>query len=310
MKRFNISALFAGALLLALSSCLKEHETNVSTEDTTDNIATLAFVNHGSTLNSGFQAFSGGALTLSTTATEDTKVLSVRITGAERLKRDVTVTLAVDRSKLLDNYSSDSIDYELLPDSTYSIPSMTFTIPADSGSVQVPITFFPKKIDGSRSYGLPLYISDAGGYTIASNLSIVYLHTIGNPLAGTYNVTGLRYNYTGVTGYNGGAFPSGYTTNALPSPKIAVPINARVISMDFANLGGNGYSYQIGYNPTNPTMLTITRNSGLLNASSNFKIWVNTYNPATKTMHIVVSYNNAVDGNGNDRIIDETFVRR
>ena len=81
-----------------------------------------------------------------------------------------------------------------------------------------------------------------------------------------------------------------------------------VITLDYANLGPNGYQYVVTY--TAPSTITVAANATLAAAVSNFTVFVQTYDPATKTIHILSSYNNGANGSGSDRIIDETFVHQ
>ena len=157
---------------------------------------------------------------------------------------------------------------------------------------------------------LPISITDASGKSLTSNQNTIYFHIIGNPLAGPYNVAGTRYNYTGSIGYAGGPIPAGYGSTATsPSPKFGAPLSPTVFTLDYANLGPNGYQYVVTYNPTT-SQITVAPNAALAAGVSNFTIFVQTYNPATKTIHILSSYNNGANGSGSDRIIDETFTHQ
>lgn len=311
MKQLKIKALFFSAVILCISSCLKKGAANIDIEDTTAPIVELQYIEggSGSTINSGMQYFSGGALTYPSSHAADTAHFNVNIAGPAAASSDVNVTLGVKASAVLDNYKSDSIKYELMPDSLYHIITPTATIKAGSRIGKLEIAFFPSKLDPSKSYMLPIVVEQAGGLTVSGNFGIVYFHVIGNPLAGAYDVVGTRYNYTGSIGYTGGPIPPNYVgTAASPSPKVAAPSSATLVSLDFANLGGNGYHYLITYHESNPN--TIEVSGDFLASVSNFVVLVKTYDPVLKKMHIVSTYNNAADGSGNDRIIDETFTHK
>jgi hypothetical protein len=311
MKIIKINNLM---LLLAIAgafvSCLKKGDMNIDIEKTTSNIVELQFIENGSgsTINSGLQYFEGGALLYSAAHDTDTATYNVYLAGAAPLGSDLTVTLGVDPSKKLDNFAGDGIDYEIMPDSVYHFVSTAATITAGSRIAPMQIAFFPSKINPKKSYILPVVITDAGGQTISGNFATLYLHTIGNPLGGVYNVVGKRYNYTGSIGYTGGPFPPTSSTVTSPNPKVAAPQSTTVIKLDYANLGGSGYHYVITYDEANPSSIKVT--GDFLSSVSNFAVIVKTYDPVLREIHIVSTYNNAADGSGNDRIIDETFTHR
>ena len=305
MKR-NILSL-ALLAVISLSSCLKEHDTNVSTENFTSDQVALQFLKEGgTTINSGLSYFGGAALTYPPTSVSQKEVFNVSYNGHGALKSDLAVTISVDPAKVLDNLAGDKIQYELMPASMYSLPATNVTIPAGARTAPVEITFFPEKFDPTKSYMLPVKIASTSAGTISGNFGVIYFHVIGNPLAGVYDVNGTRYNYNGSSGYAGGAIPAGYAnTAASPNPKTAKPNSTTEVSMDYANLGSSDYHYLITYDETKPNEVAVT--GDFLTAVANFKVWVHTYDPATKTIHIITSYTNA---SGFDRVIDETFKHR
>ena len=66
--------------------------------------------------------------------------------------------------------------YIALPDSAYSFPNTSVTIPAGSHLDTLTVYFYPSKIDSTQSYMLPIGISNAQGKTISGNFSIIYFH--------------------------------------------------------------------------------------------------------------------------------------
>ena len=150
MKEINIKTLFVALLAtLCLASCLKKGEMNIDTEDTTGTIMELQFIENGSgsTINSGLQYFAGGALTYPATDEADTASYNISLAGPATLASDLAVTVGVDATKALDNFKSDSIAYELMPDSLYKILSTTATIAAGKRIAPMQIVFYPSKID-------------------------------------------------------------------------------------------------------------------------------------------------------------------
>jgi len=194
---------------MTMASCLKEGAKNIDTENPTGSIVTLQFIENGSgsTINSGMQYFSGGALTYPGYHESDTATFNVNLAGPTTLTSDLTVTVGVDATKVLDNIKDDAIDYTLMPDSLYKFMSKTAVIKAGQRIASLKIVFYPSKIDVTKSYNLPVVIKDAGGKTISGNFGIIHFHVIGNPIAGAYNWDYIRINNQAGTGApSGGTF--------------------------------------------------------------------------------------------------------
>jgi hypothetical protein len=225
----------------------------------------------------------------------------------------VTVTIGLDNSVIAAYNAANGTNFQPFPTNAFKIVSNTITIPGGlehTGTSTVWI--FQNKLDPSVSYLLPVAITDGGGKPLSSNQNIIYYNVIGNPLAGTYTTVGTRYNYTGSIGYSCGApIPGGYASTATsPNPKTASPVDSKVISIDYANLGGSGYQYLLSVDPNNPNNAIVSSNSTLAGALI-VTYCIHTYNAATKTFHILSTYNNGAGGvGGSDRIIDEVFTKQ
>lgn len=197
MKRIKIVQLFALFIgLTSLSSCLKKDSMNIDTEETTSTIMELQFIENGSgsTINSGMQYFAGGALTYPSSEDEHIANFNVSLAGPVTLGGDLKVTIGIDESKKLDNFSSDSIAYDIMPDSLYDFVSTEVTVKAGERIAPFQIKFYPSKVNPAYSYMLPVVIKDAQGKIISGNFGTLYLHIIGNPLAGNYTQEYTRYN--------------------------------------------------------------------------------------------------------------------
>ena len=81
MKEIKIKKLLAFLLVTAtMVSCLKKNASNIDIEDKTSTIMELQFIQPGgSTINSGMQYFSGGALTYPGADISDTANINVSI---------------------------------------------------------------------------------------------------------------------------------------------------------------------------------------------------------------------------------------
>jgi hypothetical protein len=315
MKRILIIVPFVIAVIL--TGCLKDKPNVDFSKDGV--VAEITTASTSPTQNepaAGLDNFKFANLTLPSTSPDPVEVMfTVNIASTNAPTKDIPITLAIDQQALA-NYISDpnNVQYEVFPDSTYAVQSLTGTVKAGNNNRldTFYITFYPWKVDPAASYMLPLTITSAPGCTISGNLGTIYFHVVGNPLAGPYDVVGTRYNYSGVIGYNGGAIPAGYvSTAASPSPKTASPTTPTDVVMDYANLGGNGYQYVIHYDPKiSTTAITVTANSTLAGAVSNFKVTLQTYDPVTRIIHITSTYNNGAGGSGSDRVIDEVFTHQ
>jgi hypothetical protein len=250
MKIFNINLLTGLGAVLLLTSCLKKNDMNIDPDAVTGSVAELQFIENGSgtTINSGMQYFAGGALLLSPLDDVDTVNYSINIAGASAPGKDVNVTIGVKKSAILDNYSNDAINYELMPDSIYDFVSTSATIKAGSRLAGMQIKFYPSKIDFTKSYMLPVEITDASGVTVSSNFGIVYFHIIGNPIAGSYLWDFYRYN-----NQDGSGSPSTTWTN---DQTVFVPVTPTSVKVP------TGYYVQPNY------LITFTNTNGVL---SDFK---------------------------------------
>ena len=308
MRKIKINKLFALLIATAsLASCLKKGDMNIDTEDTTANIVTLQFIENGSgsTINSGMQYFNGGALNYPGTHVADTATYNVNLAGATTLSGDLNVTIAVDPTKALDNFSSDSLHYEVLPDSLYHFIETSATIKAGERIAPLHVIFYPSKTDHAKDYILPVVIKDAGGQTISSNFGVIYFHYIGNPMAGNYTVNGYVYHP---------ALPRAM----VDRPRVLGAVNATTLLTELGDLGGSGYQVEISVpDPNNTTSIqkvTIAVHAGgipdpvyvwpdgLPNDNPGYTAaWAgssscnNTYDPATKSFHLRYGY---LGGNG------------
>lgn len=246
MKEIKIKKLFAFLMVaMTMASCLKEGAKNIDTENPTGSIVTLQFIENGSgsTINSGMQYFSGGALTYPGYHESDTATFNVNLAGPTTLTSDLTVTVGVDATKVLDNIKDDAINYTLMPDSLYKFMSKTAVIKAGQRIASLKIVFYPSKIDVTKSYNLPVVIKDAGGKTISGNFGIIHFHVIGNPIAGAYNWDYIRINNQAGTGApsNGTFFGEHVVFSPVNPSSVKVPTGYYVqpnFLLSFKNTNG------------------------------------------------------------------------
>jgi hypothetical protein len=309
LKLYNLLLLILVFGILPFSSCVKTRpgETDFS------GLKAIVQIPEG-----GLANFGSSALNFPGSDAADTINFHLNYAATRVAPKDVVVTIGYDSNALSAyNSTSGSAPYSKFPDSIYSFTTTQVTIKAgQSYSAGVPFVVFPNKIDPSQNYMFPISITDAQGNNISSNFGTYYIHLIGNPLAGTYNVVGTRYNYVGQVSWTGppAAIPASYvsTTNlSTLSPKVAAPDNSQTVEMGFSNLGSAGYNYVIT-GSADFSSIAVDYNFDAI--YSNIVTYIVSYTPPSPTQkpafHIMTHYNNALGGAGNDRIIDETFTHQ
>lgn len=156
-KKFSVVFLTV-AIALLMSSCLKNNKYYVDFGDYAPNVELpLAATN----VNNPF------AVSYDVADTPATFYVVVNYASMNKPTKPVKVTIAIDQA-YLDQYNADQTaadpDYEpfdLMPDSTYSIESMTGTIEPGKRQVWIPVKVYTSKMDASHSYILPVTITSA-----------------------------------------------------------------------------------------------------------------------------------------------------
>jgi hypothetical protein len=145
----------AGAVLLvmvSLSSCLKNGNYNVDFSSVAPSVdLPLAAANANGVVPFTFQAGS------------NTFPVYTDLASPAVLSTSTTVTLIVDSAYLNSYNTANGTSYTLLPDSDYSVTSLSLTIPAGKRLDSAEVTFNINMVDTSSaiSYVLPFSISSA-----------------------------------------------------------------------------------------------------------------------------------------------------
>jgi len=223
-KNILVATLSALAVGIGMTSCLDGDQMNTPPGGS-PNLVEMSYVQDGGTLiNSGLNYFSAQALLLSPADEADTVTFQVAVQGGS-VDRDVTVTLQVDPAKALDNLAKDGVEYTVMPSDQYKFLQTTATIPKGKGYAAFQVVFYPPNIDFTKSTILPITATNDAGYVTSSNYGVLYLHLIGNPIAGLYDWKFVRYSTPTeppTTNPDGGSF-SGAT--AVFSPQNPTTIN-------------------------------------------------------------------------------------
>jgi hypothetical protein len=243
-KLYFITAILAALTVLSVSSCLKDPRY-------------VTFGNGGTVVNfplGGLSQFSADAIT----DPGDTivKQVAIDIASPSVPTTDHTVTIAVDNTIITSyNASQSAVNYQPMPNGSYTLSATKVTIPAGKRVGIVTVTFYKALLDPSQSYMLPLRIvSSNSGDIISGNMSIHYYHFIGNDFAGTYELITSRWQSTDST-----TTPLYY--NADDGPVIMNPVTPTTVSMP------SGYYNNIPY-----TMTFTKTGSGASATYSNFAV--------------------------------------
>ncbi len=124
-------------------------------------------------------------------------------------------------------------------------------------------------------------------------------------VTGTYDASGKRTPYVGPRSNNVIAYVIPIQDYA-PTKTVAA-LNGKTITCDYADLGVSGWQYVItGHKDSS---FTVAPNATMLAgiAEGSFVVLSATFDPPTKTFHLVTGYTNTI---GNDRTIDEVLVRQ
>jgi len=240
------------------------------------------------------------------------------------LSQSETVTLSIDNTIITAYNTANGTAFFAVDPSVYTFAAAN---PLTAGKISVTFAAgeFTKSIlftidltkvpAGTSAFGLKIESSTVSKTSAGSNSALVAL--IKNPFAGTYKVTGTRYNYNGSVAWtpdNSGPVPAGNvgtTDMSLYSPRSGAPDDGNTFEIPFGNVGA-GYNYIITYNGTTKKISVSYTFTSVYSAFVTSVVSLVPPEGATKAQfHIITHYNNALAGaGGNDRIFDETFVQQ
>ncbi|HEX8041266.1 MAG TPA: DUF1735 domain-containing protein [Chryseosolibacter sp.] len=238
---------FLGAF--AFTSCLEGDEMNTPPDGSK---AILEMTNNskgGTLVNSGIRYFGNQALLLNPTVDNDTMTFAVTLQGVASYDKDINVTLVTPSEALDDYYYSDSIVYQMMPSTGYTMLSTTGVIPKGQSYAEFKVVFHPSQINLGENYMLPITATNDANLPISSNYGYVYYHSIGNPIAGPYSWEFIRYSDPAATGSPDATSFSGEST-------VFAPINPTTVTVP------TGYytqpNYIISFKNTNGVLSNFT----------------------------------------------------
>lgn len=219
------------------------------------------------------------------------------------LTTDVSVKIAINDAARVAYNQQNGTNYELLPDSLFLLADSSGLVTAGARSVNIPLTIYTGKANLTKSYMLPISLTDAQGHPISTDLSTIYYNQLGSPIAGRYAITGVRTDYVGAMA--SGVISDTVDLSALPV-QVTTTVSDSVVAVGYSDLGIVGWQYIVTFNAVTktvsiaPNAIMINNETGFMNDS--FKIDIQDYNPVTRVMHFKTEYN---DASGNARVVDE-----
>jgi hypothetical protein len=157
-------------ILLLSSGCLKD--TPAVDFSTVGTIIEILPPNGG-----GLENFDAAGLEFDPTDAKDSADIDLNIASPKPLNKPLTITVGVTDALRTSYNGANGAAYEAMPDSVYSLPVTTGNIAAGDRLDTIRVIFYPAKIDTTKSYMLPVSITDAQGETISGNFGTIYFHT-------------------------------------------------------------------------------------------------------------------------------------
>lgn len=303
---------------VALASCLKDKNFDNGSAGIENDQAQQKVVSIELTTTDTLNFLNTSFAAAATTSTFN--LVPIQIAGGAAATTDVHVVVALDPTLVTAYNLANGTAYTTPASSTYTIPSLTVTIPAGQSRGYVQISLIPNNFIGlSSAFGLRI-VSVDGGYLVAAGYKSYGVAAFGikNEFQGSYSNAGVRYAYPVpfVSYTYPNPVPAGYSAIVpMPSPKFAATIDATHNAIDMANQGGAGHQYYVNTpagastsTSTTPIPVTIVLSPNALAQYSNISYQHYDYTPATHTYHFITSYNNAPGGSGVYRILDETLT--
>ena len=269
-------------LLVGLSGCLKNTSTNftqsASGSPNTVQFATSTLGQWIDTLRLGFSQTS-----VVPSATPIPAPIYAELQSSNASLASSAITIAKTPALVAIYNAAKLSNYQLLPDSTYSIVSTTVTTDA-SGKATFQLSLFSNKIDLTIPYAVGLTISAATGATVSSNRSqVVFAVGVKNNYDGIYNLKGyiLRGGDAALTGVVG---PKEVTLKTLNGTDVVMVENHGWSATSGVGLASSVQpSYSV--NPVTFAVTTFSPGGAFPAGIMAIPGYPGRWNPATKTIY-------------------------
>ncbi|MDE3144462.1 MAG: DUF1735 domain-containing protein, partial [Bacteroidota bacterium] len=225
--------LILSAVVVTFNACIKDANSGTIV----NGLKPMALIPEG-----GMTNFSKASLSFPSADLSDTVTFHANYAWTNVAPTDITFTLGYDANALSAYNSLGGIQYEKFPDSIYSYKGTSVVVKAgQSYSDAIPLVVYPTKIDPTRNYMLPISIMSAPGTTISGNLSTIYYHFIGNPIAGAYMEEWIRWQNASGSGspaYDFAGMANVFSATSPTEISVTSQANGLTFIIDFTNNGG------------------------------------------------------------------------
>jgi hypothetical protein len=281
--RFFKTIAVACMIIYCFSSCKKDSDSFDTTPD-------FYFMNGGA-------SSAGKVLILFSSA--DTVTYNLVISSTYLLPESTTIELEIADGYRTTYNAANGTNFAPMPAEAYNF-STSYTAAVSSVYDTIPIRIY-KKYLLSNNYMLPISIKSVSKYKIDTSASVIYLNTKDGDLSGVYTSKLSRYMYTGDTAT--GTLNSIDTSTVIKS---LTPTTGGVSELDYADLGPNGWKYELSFAPDGGGLL-VEPNPVILASvmDGSFHIIAASFDPSTKNIYIRSSYKNS---SGNERIVEESLT--
>lgn len=244
----KLSSLIAAAFVLFLmQGCVKENKQTFTDFSQVSDLVILQ--------NSGLANFGASNVNVDATST-DTLTLDVyaALASINTSSSDVTVTLAVDNSKVAAYNTANGTKFLPMTTDMFKLLNNTITIKAGQHYAKTAVKIFQTKFDPTKSYLLPVTITDASGKALSSNQNTIFFNVIGNILAGPYKWDFTRYNNNNGSGTPHSLSFTAHTTNFVAASPTMVRVSTGYYTgpryeLSFnQDASGNPTNFQLKFN--------------------------------------------------------------
>lgn len=312
----------AGIILLSLSACLKDSPRTTNFNIVQPVIEQLPAPNllfSGATSGANTYCYYKELRVDSSYSWTDSLPIDV---GGPLIGSNVVVTFGIDTANFNAFNNNNGGGFTVLPSADYTyVNGNTVTIPANTGTAACYIKFNTKTIDWTKSYILPIAITNASGQTISGNYgTIMYYIVPGNQYMGLYLSQGYRtfekntytindlkplQDLSAIWVVQGGYPTAGNQPGA--GPQAFDPSQVVTNCADVAIYQGIGEQMDLTVNPDNSVTVSNDNLYGFGKQTYALNPGTSNYNPTTHTF--TLSYGFIDPYSGDTNVVSEVMTR-
>jgi len=206
-------------------------------------------------------------------ASQDLEIALVNLLSDEPAEKDVHVTLQLNPGLVTAYNTNNNPDLEMLPQNSYTLPSLTLTIPKGERTGTLAMTIPNSTVlNPSRRYGIGFTIASVqeGDVVIAENMKhVLFAITLRNAYEGQYEIAVDLTGHPSASGH----YEETRTLTTVDANTLDAPLAVALIFASTSRL-------EIRINPDNS--LSLSSNATTINPLTP---GTNYYDPATRTFH-------------------------